>query len=789
MPAYTLTGALNEMCPVKFGNDGWKQFQFHNKPLSIYLEVTEFSYDLLDNLKVTCNFCDGDRGEEQRSYRLFTVKRALLKVLLKIYVYICCMFFRLMMVQRLLYEEPLDKDWLKSFWDLSELGGYSGKLFGLAVWRAWVRIPSRGLGIVGGFQVFQLTAAYTRQKPGRNSKIVYGFKEHLRSNPVISIKLHMIERIQAKQTAVSPDMLVAYSPGAIYRVSTGLRVGWRRNAAGEMEVTSTCRLFLRLTQKKLNQDLFKKCGVAVLETRQFVLRKYSYVDALGRLDVYFTFPAPLHSIIWGFMDITGVLLRCSFQPYTTSVLRRFSGLPPIMVANGKCEVCAARKATRAAISRVASVLGSERSPSDGNVSANGALGATPTSVYSEVSPLRARRSTGNMRGHGRRFASPEASTNRNLHFLWVMRLVIADTSTILLFVASCATAALKPFPYIPEWPVYNWAIPTCLLRQGCADWCTRPSDVTALFQVEAFGKLNFFPCPKLIEKEEDFKYFHAHSLQISQAQAPAIATYLWFRVFCRRRPMQAVHAAAHTGQQTWRNDVRQLPLANARLLTHYNPSHPSIICLSGRHSSLVSVHCQLKAIHYDPSVVSPACCSIPASLQPHRLRDPNVRTRPNLSAPLRHYIAALSVLLTIYSSLQNLLMHFYISSDIGASMNSGIFPATYIFLKPCKVDNEGPQGFFYKIFWFRRSAVTERLAHSPPANTNWVQSPAGSPDFHKWESCRTMQFVGRFSQRSPVSPAPSFWRRSILTSITHIGSQDLAVKSRPNLFTHSGFES
>ncbi|KAJ8897546.1 hypothetical protein PR048_002895 [Dryococelus australis] len=33
-------------------------------------------------------------------------------------------------------------------------------------------------------------------------------------------------------------------------------------------------------------------------------------------------------------------------------------------------------------------------------------------------------------------------------------------------------------------------------------------------------------------------------------------------------------------------------------------------------------------------------------------------------------------------------------------------------------------------------------------------------------------------------PALSFWRRSILTSLTLIGSRDLTVKSRPNLFTH-----
>ncbi|KAJ8896066.1 hypothetical protein PR048_001408 [Dryococelus australis] len=44
-----------------------------------------------------------------------------------------------------------------------------------------------------------------------------------------------------------------------------------------------------------------------------------------------------------------------------------------------------------------------------------------------------------------------------------------------------------------------------------------------------------------------------------------------------------------------------------------------------------------------------------------------------------------------------------------------------------------------------------------------------------------MPLFGRFSRGSPASPAPSFRRRSIFTSITLIGSQDLAVTSRPNL--------
>ncbi|KAJ8893457.1 hypothetical protein PR048_006055 [Dryococelus australis] len=58
---------------------------------------------------------------------------------------------------------------------------------------------------------------------------------------------------------------------------------------------------------------------------------------------------------------------------------------------------------------------------------------------------------------------------------------------------------------------------------------------------------------------------------------------------------------------------------------------------------------------------------------------------------------------------------------------------------------------------------------------NWVQSPVGSPDFRIWETCRTMPLVGGFSQGSPVSPTLQLRRHSILTSITPIGSQNLAV--------------
>ncbi|KAJ8870995.1 hypothetical protein PR048_027298 [Dryococelus australis] len=78
------------------------------------------------------------------------------------------------------------------------------------------------------------------------------------------------------------------------------------------------------------------------------------------------------------------------------------------------------------------------------------------------------------------------------------------------------------------------------------------------------------------------------------------------------------------------------------------------------------------------------------------------------------------------------------------------------------------------------AAVTTRL---PPCRTRF-RFPAGSlPVFRTWESCRTMPLVGGFSRGSPVPPAPSFRRCSILTSHHPHRISSLDVKSRPNLFT------
>ncbi|KAJ8874125.1 hypothetical protein PR048_024966 [Dryococelus australis] len=78
-----------------------------------------------------------------------------------------------------------------------------------------------------------------------------------------------------------------------------------------------------------------------------------------------------------------------------------------------------------------------------------------------------------------------------------------------------------------------------------------------------------------------------------------------------------------------------------------------------------------------------------------------------------------------------------------------------------------------------RASVAKRLACSLPTKAKRAQLPAGSPDFRMWESCRTMPLVGEFSRGSPVSPALSFRRCSIVTSITLIGSKDLPNLSIP----------
>ncbi|KAJ8867470.1 hypothetical protein PR048_031272 [Dryococelus australis] len=60
-----------------------------------------------------------------------------------------------------------------------------------------------------------------------------------------------------------------------------------------------------------------------------------------------------------------------------------------------------------------------------------------------------------------------------------------------------------------------------------------------------------------------------------------------------------------------------------------------------------------------------------------------------------------------------------------------------------------------------------------------------TPDFRKWESCHTMSLVGGFSRGSLVAPPLHSKAAPYSPHFTLTGSQDLTVKSRPKLFTHS----
>ncbi|KAJ8870969.1 hypothetical protein PR048_027271 [Dryococelus australis] len=61
---------------------------------------------------------------------------------------------------------------------------------------------------------------------------------------------------------------------------------------------------------------------------------------------------------------------------------------------------------------------------------------------------------------------------------------------------------------------------------------------------------------------------------------------------------------------------------------------------------------------------------------------------------------------------------------------------------------------------FARAAVAERLACSPPTRSIRAQSPAGSPDFHMWESCRTMPLTARVSEVFMDASTPVFYLNS-----------------------------
>ncbi|KAJ8866797.1 hypothetical protein PR048_032658 [Dryococelus australis] len=95
------------------------------------------------------------------------------------------------------------------------------------------------------------------------------------------------------------------------------------------------------------------------------------------------------------------------------------------------------------------------------------------------------------------------------------------------------------------------------------------------------------------------------------------------------------------------------------------------------------------------------------------------------------------------------LLHTHLSSQSSALQGLAVKSRPNLFTLSLRHE---PSSQLTNYFVFKGAAVAERLARSPPAKANRVQYPAGSPDFRKWESWRTMPLVGGFSRGSPAPP-------------------------------------
>ncbi|KAJ8876132.1 hypothetical protein PR048_024041 [Dryococelus australis] len=88
----------------------------------------------------------------------------------------------------------------------------------------------------------------------------------------------------------------------------------------------------------------------------------------------------------------------------------------------------------------------------------------------------------------------------------------------------------------------------------------------------------------------------------------------------------------------------------------------------------------------------------------------------------------------------------------------------------------------------RRATVMAKAVHDqitcfPPRETGFDSLATPLPDFHTRESCRTMSLVGGFSRDLPFTSSLHFGVAPYSPHFTHVGSQNLDIKSRPNFST------
>ncbi|KAJ8881222.1 hypothetical protein PR048_017696 [Dryococelus australis] len=162
--------------------------------------------------------------------------------------------------------------------------------------------------------------------------------------------------------------------------------------------------------------------------------------------------------------------------------------------------------------------------------------------------------------------------------------------------------------------------------------------------------------------------------------------------------------------------------------THNNPSHPSAVRPSRCHPSIVFAH-QLRAIHNNPSSRS--------SGRLYRAdRALNQSCPPNQSA----------------NSTLPLTQQFSTTSLMGGNHGTKTGQIE-LFLHSPHLKPLGGHG-----------SRADRL-RLPLRRNGFNPRPVNSPDFRKWESCRTMPLVGEFFRRYPVFPALPFPRCYIFTSL------------------------
>ncbi|KAJ8870802.1 hypothetical protein PR048_027101 [Dryococelus australis] len=141
------------------------------------------------------------------------------------------------------------------------------------------------------------------------------------------IGTHRFSQRYCRQHLLTPGRRILADLGyalSMYRLA---QTAWDQcSNASSREEDSSYRPF-----SHADEHFEHRLGLAVLETRPFVSREYVYVDALGRLDVNVTFPAPLHSIIRGFIGPHGRVVASPSNFLGAAVGKRFDCSSPTKV--------------------------------------------------------------------------------------------------------------------------------------------------------------------------------------------------------------------------------------------------------------------------------------------------------------------------------------------------------------------------------------------------------------------------------------------------------------------------